>query len=183
VVLVYHTAMDERFERFFRDILRHEGGYVNHPNDPGGETNYGISKRQYPHLDIKNLTREQAKVIYYYDYWVKYRCDKLAKISFQVATKYCDFLINAGERNAKAVLLRALEDLGYRVADTRDMNEDILLAVKDAVDRGRKDELINAFIRHQEGYYRGLAERNSRNLVFLRGWLNRARYRGVEEYG
>ncbi len=50
-------------------ILEVEGGYVDHPTDPGGETQWGISKRAYPHLDIRSLTREQAIAIYAKDYW------------------------------------------------------------------------------------------------------------------
>jgi lysozyme family protein len=57
------------WERVADSIIGHEGGYVNHPTDPGGETNWGISKRSYPHVDIKNLTREQALEIYREDYW------------------------------------------------------------------------------------------------------------------
>ena len=45
-------------------VITNEGGYVNDPDDPGGETKYGISKRSYPALDIKNLTVEQATAIY-----------------------------------------------------------------------------------------------------------------------
>jgi len=51
-------------------IERIEKGYVNDPNDPGGETKYGISKRSYPNLDIPNLTEMQAVDVYYSDYWV-----------------------------------------------------------------------------------------------------------------
>ena len=47
-----------------------EGGYVNDPNDPGGETKYGISKHAYPHEDIKGLTRDRAMAIYYRDFWL-----------------------------------------------------------------------------------------------------------------
>lgn len=50
-------------------VLKHEGGYVNDPADSGGETNYGISKRAYPDLDIANLTKAQAGSIYQRDYW------------------------------------------------------------------------------------------------------------------
>ena len=50
-------------------VLSHEGGYVNDPNDPGGETKWGISKRSYPHLDIAALTLEDAQEIYRRDYW------------------------------------------------------------------------------------------------------------------
>ena len=45
-------------------VLKHEGGYVNDPTDLGGETNFGITKRFYPDVDIKNLTKEQAVEIY-----------------------------------------------------------------------------------------------------------------------
>lgn len=58
-------TFDEMFER----LLGHEGGYVWDKNDAGGETKWGISKRSYPHLDIKNLTQEQAKAVYYKDFW------------------------------------------------------------------------------------------------------------------
>ena len=63
-----------RFEAALAFVLMHEGGYVNDPSDPGGETNYGISKRAYPLLDIKALTREQAAEIYWRDYWCAANC-------------------------------------------------------------------------------------------------------------
>ena len=52
------------FDSAFTIILGSEGGYVNDPRDSGGETKYGIAKKFYPNLDIKNLTVEQAKAIY-----------------------------------------------------------------------------------------------------------------------
>ena len=69
--------------------LENEGGYVNDPDDPGGETKYGISKRSYPALDIKNLTVEQATAIYLRDFW-KY--DGI--IDQEVATKVFDSYVN-----------------------------------------------------------------------------------------
>ena len=51
------TTFDQVIDR----VLAHEGGYVNDPDDPGGETKYGISKKAYPKIDIKNLTKEEAK--------------------------------------------------------------------------------------------------------------------------
>ena len=50
-------------------LLEVEGGYVDHPSDPGGRTNFGISQRAYPNLDIRNLTRADAIGIYERDYW------------------------------------------------------------------------------------------------------------------
>jgi len=67
---------DKAFLDSMQFIFKWEGEYINDPNDAGGETKYGITKRWYPHLDIKNLTREQAEDIYYKEYWLKAGCDK-----------------------------------------------------------------------------------------------------------
>lgn len=65
------------FDRAFEIVIGHEGGYVNHPNDPGGETKFGISKRAYPSLVISAITLEDAKAIYYRDYWQRVKCEEL----------------------------------------------------------------------------------------------------------
>ena len=57
------------FDRAFELLIGLEGGYVNDPNDPGGETKFGISKRAYPALDIVSLTAVDAKRVYRRDYW------------------------------------------------------------------------------------------------------------------
>ncbi len=59
----------DKFTTYVDRVLSLEGGYVNHPSDPGGETNWGISKRSYPTLNIKKLTREEAKAIYKRDFF------------------------------------------------------------------------------------------------------------------
>ena len=58
-----------KFEEAVKIILTYEGGYAFDSQDPGGETRFGISKRQYPDLDIKNLTESEAIEIYRRDYW------------------------------------------------------------------------------------------------------------------
>ena len=77
---------DNRFQNALKYVIPHEGGYVNHPNDRGKETNYGITKRWYPNEDIKNLTRERANALLYRDYWKKTNIyqlpDELAYIVF-----------------------------------------------------------------------------------------------------
>jgi lysozyme family protein len=65
------------FEFVVEEIIRHEGGLVNHPSDPGGLTKYGISQRAYPNLDIMNLSMDDAKEIYRKDYWEKCRLDEV----------------------------------------------------------------------------------------------------------
>ena len=66
--------MNENFERCFAFIMSWEGGYSNDPDDPGGETNFGISKRAHPKVDIQHLTEEEAQNIYRTEYWTPANC-------------------------------------------------------------------------------------------------------------
>lgn len=61
--------MRANFNACLAVTLKHEGGYVNDPHDPGGETNLGISKRSYPKEDIHGMTRKRAAAIYRRDFW------------------------------------------------------------------------------------------------------------------
>lgn len=93
------------FDDIFDRLIGHEGGYVNDPNDPGGETNWGISKRSYPNVDIKNLTRDQAKEIYRRDFWDRIDGEGLQDgVAFQVL----DFAVNSGIETAIRALQRAV---------------------------------------------------------------------------
>ncbi len=85
------------FEKAMEFVLKWEGGYSNDPNDPGGETKYGISKRSYPNEDIKNMTLERAKEIYYQNYWLKSDCDKF---SYPMNIIIFDTAVNMGRKRA-----------------------------------------------------------------------------------
>lgn len=87
-------------------VLGHEGRYVNNPADPGGETNWGISKRSYPTLDIRNLTRTQAMDIYRRDFWNPIKADRLHD---GVAYQLFDFAVNSGIGTSIRYYQRALE--------------------------------------------------------------------------
>lgn len=93
------------FNTAFDRLMDNEGGYVNDPKDPGGETKFGISKRSYPQLDIKNLTRDQAKAIYLRDFWNAIDADALYD---GVAFQTFDFAVNSGISTAVRALQRAL---------------------------------------------------------------------------
>ena len=92
------------FNEIIEEILEHEGGYVNDPLDAGGETNFGIAKRFYPNVDIKNLTKEQAKKIYHQDYWRPAKCDEVPP---HLRYIYFDMCVNFGRNGAVKVLQRA----------------------------------------------------------------------------
>jgi lysozyme family protein len=93
------------FDQCFDKLISHEGGYVNDPRDPGGETKFGISKRAYPQVDIKNLTLGAAKEIYKRDYWDRAQCDKLPP---SVAYVLFDAAVNSGIGQAIRFLQRAI---------------------------------------------------------------------------
>ena len=97
--------MTADFERAVALILAHEGGYANDPNDPGGETNFGISKRSYPAEDIAHLTAARAAQIYRRDYWTPLRCDELP---WALAVQVFDHGVNAGLSSAAKLLQRSL---------------------------------------------------------------------------
>jgi len=82
-----------------------EGGYVNDPRDPGGETNFGISKRSYPKVNMANLTREGAIAIYRRDYWDGVGCDKLPPM---LGVALFDCAVNQGQGIAPKLMQRAL---------------------------------------------------------------------------
>lgn len=100
------------FDTAFEKLIGHEGGYSNDPHDPGGETKFGISKRAYPALDIRNLTLADAKAIYKRDYWDRAQCDRLPP---ELAFDVFDAAVNSGIGQAIRWLQRSVgvADDGY----------------------------------------------------------------------
>jgi lysozyme family protein len=82
-------------------LLDLEGGYVNDPNDPGGATNFGISQRSYPSVQIANITPEDAAQIYFTDYWLAGNCDA---IPFPLCAYHFDACVNQGLSEASKLL-------------------------------------------------------------------------------
>lgn len=101
-----HSLGNDVFHRAVEFVLSEEGGYVNDEYDPGGETKYGISKRAHPTVDIANLTRDQAKQIYYEQYWVPIR--SIAEHNPNLAIAVFDTAVNMGVRPAIRLLQVAL---------------------------------------------------------------------------
>jgi lysozyme family protein len=93
------------FDTAFARLIGHEGGYVNDPRDPGGETKYGISHRSYPGEDIAGMTLERAKTIYLRDYWGPAGCDAVPDgIKFDLF----DMAVNSGKTAAIRALQKAV---------------------------------------------------------------------------
>ena len=160
--------MSALFEKAITLVLKHEGGYVNDPNDLGGETKYGISKRSYPHLDIKTLTVEQAIEIYRRDWWDKYRYGDIK--DQDVATKVFDLSVNMGPATAHRLLQEALVFLDYPVEIDGIIGPQTIAAANKA-DPRRLLQVLRWLAAHH--YYRIAAQR-PQSRAFLLGWLGRA---------
>lgn len=97
--------MTPEFRYAVEEVLRSEGGLVNDPKDPGGLTNFGISQRAYPGVDIAKLTKEGAIAIYHRDYWLNAGCDKLPPA---LGVVVFDAAVNQGVDRAVKMLQTAL---------------------------------------------------------------------------
>jgi lysozyme family protein len=159
------------FARAVARVLANEGGYSHNPLDPGGETNFGISKRQYPLVDIAALTREGAIAIYFRDWWSRYHYSVLPG---PIGAKLFDLAVNIGPEHAARCLQRALRACGRRV------DEDGLIGeqTRTAAPAANQLALLAALRSEAAGYYRTLAAiapaPGGQANQFLNGWLNRA---------
>ncbi len=138
-----------------------EGGYVNHPNDPGGETKYGISKRAFPYLDIKHLDYTDAKAIWKVYYWTPIKGDELP---FSLALLLFDFAINAGVPTA----VMSLQTILNVKADGK-LGPKTLAAIKARTEK----ELFKKLFKARLAFYFRISANRSDLSVFLTGWINR----------
>lgn len=155
--------MDDRFDKFIKIILRHEGGYVWDKDDLGGETKYGITKRRYPDLDIQNLTLEEAKRIYYEDFYKDMNLHYIE--SDLLALHVFDMGINAGMKTAIKLLQRLLNGCKADGEIGRVTAEALSYAMVTT-------KMVDAYkAKRVERYYYVSTLRN--NSKFLKGWINR----------
>lgn len=150
--------MDINFNLIINRLLEYEGTYVNNPFDPGGETKFGISKKAYPKLDIKHLTRNQAIKIYYGDYWVKNKLDKLN--NFKISALLFNLVVNIGS-NATLGIVKEIIGKGNYIECINSLNI------------SRQNEVLQFIKQKAELYYKSIVLKNPNLKIFLNGWLKR----------
>lgn len=156
----------ELFLKAVNHVLMIEGGYVDDPDDAGGETNYGISKRQYPHLNIRMLTVDGAIALYYRDYWLAYGCDRLPAA---IACFLFDSVINHRPKTAIKFLQNA-----YRVSVDGILGPETLGALKRFADnRDYIDNKLTLSLAYRADFYHDLAVENPSQERFIMGWMRR----------
>lgn len=166
--------MRENFDKAFAHTVGLEGGYVNDPDDKGGETKFGISKRSYPHVDIENLTLEGAKEIYYSDFWNTSRMN-LDNFPLEVALELFDTGVNTGMQRERELLQTALNLLNRVETRYADLKVDgfIGASTMKALALVDKNELLKVLNGLQFMWYYKIVERDHSQEKFFAGWVKR----------
>ena len=157
--------MNQKFDTCLSMLLKHEGGYVNHPKDPGGMTNLGVTKRTYDEFHgtdideegMRNLKKSDVEPIYRSNYWNRCRCQDLPS---GVDWAVFDFAVNSGTGRAAKALQKALE-----AEQDGSIGPLTLMKVKDH----EVVNIINRIAIYREQFYRSLSTFDT----FGKGWLRR----------
>lgn len=172
----------EKFNKAIKIILANEGGYVNHPNDPGGETNLGITANTLKQANlygitnlksVKNLTKEIASDIYYEMYWKPSKSENMLN---PINLVHFDATVNCGGTRANKLLQQAVNYvLGEKILVVDGIIGKNTLKYFNSVvtNDERAKEFAYILLDQRDKFYESLASKNSKMKVFLRGWHNR----------
>lgn len=161
--------MNDRFHTCFDIVLECEGGYINHKNDRGGATNFGVTQQTYDNYrEAKQLLKQSVKFIslteakeIYYVYWLDAKCDH---VQAPVDLLVFDCAINSGPGRAIKLLQNALK-----------INSDGVFGKMTllSLDNIEPKELAKRYLGEREAFYDRLVAKDSTQQVFLKGWKNR----------
>lgn len=154
------------FNDIIQRVLDREGGYINHPNDRGGATNFGITQRVYHEwkdadADVKNITKNEASQIYFEHYWVPSKAEQLPA---PIRDIHFDAAVNHGVGRANKLLQAAAgveQDgvIGNKTLDTVNSMDARLLKCR--------------YIAARYAFYGSIIQRDRSQTVFMAGWMNR----------
>ena len=154
--------MQNNFQECLELVLKSEGGWVNHKDDPGGETNLGVTKRVWeeyvghPVESLKNLTKEDVAPLYEQKYW--------RPCYGEVLPRGLDFVVfsmgvNAGPGRSVKLLQSSIGCVPDGVIGPK---------TRELISASNSSTLIAKFSEIRREYYRSLNK-----PMFIKGWLNR----------
>ena len=155
-----------RFEKALGHVLKVEGGFVNHPDDPGGATNFGVTQAVYdawrrtvsmPTRSVRNISHAEVRTIYHTHYWITARCELLPE---PIGEIHFDGAVNHGPTQAARILQRAAGVPADGIIGPVTVG---------AAERMHPDQLLMSRIE----FYRAICNRRPASRAFLLGWLNR----------
>jgi len=150
----------------FDFMIEHEGGTNFHIYDRGGLTKFGICQKQYPNLDIANLTLDEACRIYAHDYWNKNQCYRFER---PVGMAMFDSGVNCGQMSGAIWLQKALNAMGAGLVVDGLIGQKTVYA-----STGRNSYAIAAkLMAHRLKRYYRLTGNHPEQITFIRGWINR----------
>jgi lysozyme family protein len=170
--------------RLVNELILREGGYINHPNDRGGATRYGITLRVAMTNgyigDMKQFPIEKAKEIYIKGYWDRNQLDDMVTISEKITEEIFDTSVNMGTLTAGRFLQRCLNVLNVDQNTYDNLRVDgnignkTLSALADYItERGDDGEIVLLRMLNslQGARYIALAERDKKQELFIFGWF------------
>jgi len=177
----------KRFDFAVNVVLKHEGGFSSNPDDPAGETNFGISLRFLKEFgidinhdklidinDIKEIHFSDAVDIYKKYFWDKYNYEAINSLA--VATKIFDMSVNMGPKQAHTIAQEACNYNGHQLVIDGILGPNTIAALNEISLHGREQDLMNDIVEGQTFFYESLAKDHPQLQVFLKGWMNRAVY-------
>jgi len=159
-----------KFNDLIYPLLKREGGYVDHKNDRGGATNYGVTQASYATwrvrrglqwADVRGLDKDTAVQIYHAEYWVPAKCDELPSAVREI---HFDAAVNHGVRRAAKLLQEAAG-----VTQDGAIGPKTLGAIREMDVRLLKANYLAARYR----FYGAIINRDRSQLAFIAGWMNR----------
>lgn len=165
--------MDNIFKKAFEEVMEIEGGYVNHKDDPGGATNFGITeavaRRNGYEGDMKDLKLHQARDIYYHEFWLDQKYNKIK--NRDVAIEMFDQAVNMGPGRANRNLQKSYNLLvDNKISVDGVIGPNTLKAVNGC---NKPVGLFNLLNGYQIMHYINLAENSKKYRSFIRGWVNK----------
>lgn len=143
-----------------------EGGTNPDLLDRGGFTKYGISSRQYPYLDIDNLTHDDAVAIYYSDYWLRNKCEAFSE---PLACVLFDSSVNCGQKSAALWMQSTVSSLKSELEVDGIIGSETIYETNLRNDRA----VLEGIVARRLDRYVDLIKHYPKQAKFIKGWINR----------
>jgi lysozyme family protein len=166
-------------QRIIEQIIGTEGGYVNDPNDSGGATNFGITRRRarsYGYMGHMYLmTKETAYEIYAKEDWQWINGDALVNVSAILCREVFDCAVNCGASTANKMLQRCLNALSNRtvIVDGK-IGPNTLDVLKAYIAKRSNPIILECYKSLRVSHYMSISTRRPKDKKFIHGWVTRA---------
>lgn len=177
--------MNRRINYILDEILENEGGFVNHPNDKGGATNFGITQKTLSQFlgkaasvdDVRLMPVSLAKDIYLKYYLIPAQIEMFFP---SIDLIFADMVVNHGLGNATRILQKSCVALGSDIKIDRKLGRKTIFAANNLLQEGKP--IVKELCNQRAAFFKGIVNRFNNQKLFLKGWLVRAnKYSNLQE--